>query len=146
MFDLCYCSPCSLLATVPAVKSALLAANDFNGFTSCGLFDALCVCVCPCVRGCVPAQVLQPTAAAPCPEVAGLSAAITAAAGGSNDNAVDVDVVMELLLSAWGAQRAADRQQLERVVLQTDPGGRGLANQDEFAALVKQVTSRQCAQ
>lgn len=84
-------------------------------------------------------QVLQPTAASPCAEVTGLAAAITTAAGGHSDNAVDVDTVLELLLAAWSAQRAAEQQQLERVAVQADTRGKGFANQEEFAGLVKQV-------
>lgn len=75
----------------------------------------------------------------PCAEVAGLTAAITSAAGGHSDNAVDVDTVLELLLGAWSGQRTAELQQLERVAGQADSRGKGLANQEEFAGLVKQV-------
>jgi hypothetical protein len=78
----------------------------------------------------------------PCAEVAGLTAAITSAAGGHSDNAVDVDTVLELLLAAWSAQRAAEQQQLERVAGQADSRGKGLENQEEFAGLVKQVGER----
>lgn len=84
-------------------------------------------------------QALQPTTVSPCAEVSGLTAAITAAAGGSSDNAVDVDTVLELLLGAWTAQRSAEQQQLERLASQLDVCSKGLASQDEFAALVKQV-------
>jgi hypothetical protein len=87
------------------------------------------------------AQVMQPTAAPPCAELAGLTASITAAAGGSSDNAVDVDTVLDLLVSTWTAQRAAEQQQLERVAAQADACGKGLANQEEFSGLVKQVGS-----
>jgi hypothetical protein len=88
-------------------------------------------------------QVLQPTAVPPCAELSGLSAAITAAAGGSSDNSVEVDTVLDLLMAAWGAQRAAEQQQLEQVARQAGtlgkPCGVGLANQEEFSGLVKQV-------
>lgn len=82
---------------------------------------------------------MQPTATPPCAELSGLSAAITAAAGGSSDNAVEVDTVLDLMVSAWTAQRAAEQQQLERVAAQADSRGKGLANQEEFSGLVKQV-------
>lgn len=84
-------------------------------------------------------QVLQPTVTSPCAEVSGLTAAITTAAGGHSDNAVDVDTVLELLLAAWSAQRVAEQQQLERVAAQADTRGKGCSNQEEFAGLVKQV-------
>lgn len=83
---------------------------------------------------------MHPTATPPCAELSGLTAAITAAAGGSSDNAVEVDTVLELLLTAWTAQREAEQQQLERVAGQADTRGKGLANQEEFSGLVKQVS------
>lgn len=55
---------------------------------------------------------------------------------------MEVDTAMELLLTAWSAQRVAEQQQLERLVMQGDAHGKGLADQDEFAALVKQVSSQ----
>jgi hypothetical protein len=84
-------------------------------------------------------QALQPTGASPCAEVSSLSAAITAAAGGSSDNTVEVDTVLELLGAAWSAQRAVEQQQLERVLAHTDMRGKGITNQEEFAGLVKHV-------
>lgn len=84
-------------------------------------------------------QVLQPISAHPTAEVSGLTAAITSAAGGSSDNAVETDAVLELLAAAWSSQRAAEQQQLERLVAQSDAPFKGLANQEEFAGLVKQV-------
>jgi hypothetical protein len=82
---------------------------------------------------------MQPTAAPPCAELAGLAAAIAVAAGGSSDNAVEVDTVLDLLVAAWTAQRAAEQQQLERVAAAADARGKGLATQEEFSGLVKQV-------
>lgn len=84
-------------------------------------------------------QALQPTGASPCAEVSSLSAAITAAAGGSSDNTVEVDSVLELLEGAWAAQRSVEQQQLERILAQTDARGKGITNQEEFAGLVKHV-------
>lgn len=89
-------------------------------------------------------QALQPTGASPCAEVSSLSAAITAAAGGSSDNMVEVDTVLELLEGAWGAQRAVEQQQLERILAQTDTRGKGITNQEEFTGLVKHVSRSAC--
>jgi hypothetical protein len=92
-------------------------------------------------------QVLLPTAAPVVPEVSGLAAALTAAAGGSSDSSLDLDEVLLQLLAAWGAQRAADEAQLARVAAQAvaeasgsaGAGSRGLVGVDEFAGLVRQV-------
>lgn len=84
-------------------------------------------------------QVLQPTAAPPCTEVSGLPAALTTAAGGSSDNSIDVDDVLQLVMGAWLAQRAADLALLERLYSQADTRNRGLVNEEEFAGMVRQV-------
>jgi hypothetical protein len=86
------------------------------------------------------AEVLQPTLAPACLELAALPDALVTAAGGSSDNTLEVDDALELLLAAWLAQRAADQQQLEMLVWMVDSKGRGLAVQDEFAALLKQAS------
>ncbi|WIA27986.1 hypothetical protein OEZ86_010576 [Tetradesmus obliquus] len=85
------------------------------------------------------AEVLQPTLAPACPELAALPDALVSAAGGSSDNTLEVDDALELLLAAWLAQRTADQQQLEVLVRMVDSKGRGMALQDDFAALLKQV-------
>jgi hypothetical protein len=85
-------------------------------------------------------ELLRPMLAAPCPEVSGLSAGLTAAAGGSTDNPVDVDRCLEVLLDAWHAQRAADLAQLENLVKAVDARSYGSINlQDNFVLLLKQV-------
>jgi hypothetical protein len=86
------------------------------------------------------AEVLQPTLAPACPELAALPDALVTAAGGSSDNTLELDDALELLLAAWLAQRAADQQQLEMLVRMVDSKGKGLALQDDFAALLKQVS------
>lgn len=85
------------------------------------------------------AQVLQPTLAPACNELAALPSALVSAAGGSSDNTLEVDDALELVLGAWLAQRAADQQQLEMLFRMVDGRGRGLAVQDDFATLLKQV-------
>lgn len=47
--------------------------------------------------------------------------------------------MLDLLVAAWSAQRAAEQQQLEQVAGQAGTPGQGLANQEEFSNLVKQV-------
>jgi hypothetical protein len=91
------------------------------------------------------AEVMQPTLAPACPELAALPDALVAAAGGSSDNTLEVDDALELLLAAWLAQRAADQQQLEMLVRMVDSKGRGLALQDEFAVLLKQASGHAAA-
>lgn len=86
------------------------------------------------------AEVLQPTLAPACPELAALPDALVSAAGGSSDNTLEVEDALELLLAAWLAQRAADQQQLEVLVRMVDSKGRGMALQDDFAALLKQAS------
>eukprot|EP00775_Hariotina_reticulata_P005684 gene5684-5922_t len=84
-------------------------------------------------------EVLRPTLAAPCPEVSRLAAGLTAAAGGSTDNPVDVDECLEVLLEAWLAQRAADLAQLENLFKMVDTRGCGINRQEKFALLLKQL-------
>lgn len=47
--------------------------------------------------------------------------------------------MLHLLVAAWSAQRAAEQQQLEQVAGQAGTPSKGLANQEEFSNLVKQV-------
>jgi len=99
------------------------------------------------------APLLQPTLAAPVPEVSNLAAAVHgAAAGGSDEAQVDVDEVCALLVAAWEAQRAADAQQLQAVMRGSaeprstataagqQPGG--VMCQDDLLQLLEQVREK----
>lgn len=88
-------------------------------------------------------EVLQPTAAPVCADVAGLPAALAAAAGGGSDGCVDLDEASALVLAAWAAQRAADQRHLEALAAAHAAGcgaaGCGLTNADDVAALLRHL-------
>lgn len=84
-------------------------------------------------------QLLQPTLAPACNELAALPNALLAAAGGSSDNMLEVDNCLELVLGAWLAQHIADQQQLEMLLRMVNGRDKGIITQDEFAVLLKQV-------
>lgn len=84
-------------------------------------------------------QLLQPTLAPACNELAALPNALLVAAGGSSDNMLEVDDCLELVLGAWLAQRIADQQQLEMLFKMVNVRDKGIIMQDEFAVFLKQV-------
>lgn len=89
----------------------------------------------------VVAELLQPTLATVCQNIQELPAAIIQAAGGHSDNSIEVDDMLELVLTAWQAQQAADERQIHVLFGMVDVKQTGLILLEEFDALLSQVGS-----